>query len=173
MTASEQRLGLGLISVVVIGGAFIGLTKLKTWKQTVDARSLEVESRRMEAEDLMAQKEFWNERFGWLTEKQPVFTRRGDVDGSFLQHLETMASTHGVSIKQIQPIEPSERAGLISSTFTIQAQADWPTMNKWLHDLQQPEAFISIPTLTMTVNDEDTTQVIVTMNVQKWLRQPL
>jgi hypothetical protein len=173
MTASEQRLGLGLISVVVIGGAFLGLTKLKTWKQAVDTRALEVESRRTEADGLLAQKEFWNERFGWLTEKQPIYTRRGDVDGSFLVHIETMASTHGVSVKQIQPLEPSERAGLISSTFTVQAQADWLTMNKWLHDLQQPEAFISIPTLTMTVNDEDTTQVVVTMNVQKWLRQPL
>jgi|GEM_PF-858435 len=172
MTASEQRLALGLGAVVVLGGAFIGLTKLKAWKERVDARSIEMETRRMEADELMAQKDFWNQRFTWFTDNQPLFTRRGEVDGRFLEYLEALAGAHGVKLPQIQPIEPSERAGLVSSTFTLEARADWESMNKWLHDLQKPNAYISIPTLTMTPNDEDTTQVIVNMNVQKWFRLP-
>ena len=136
----------------------------------MDLRSIEVQTRRMEADDLLAQKDFWNQRFTWLTEKQPLFTRRGEVDGRFLEQLDASASAHGVKMTQTQPIEPSERAGLVSSTFTIEARADWETMNKWLHDLQKPDAYISIPTLTMTPNDEDTSQVIVNMNVQKFFR---
>ena len=58
MTASEQRLALALGAVVILGGAFLGLTRLKTWKQTVDARAIEVESRRIEADALMSQKDF-------------------------------------------------------------------------------------------------------------------
>ncbi|TDU67171.1 hypothetical protein EI77_03372 [Prosthecobacter fusiformis] len=172
MTASEQRLALGLGAVVVLGGAFIGLTKLRVWKQTVDMRSIEMETRRIEADDLMAQKDFWNQRFTWLTDKQPIFTRRGDVDRGFLEQLEASATSHGVTLPQIQPIEPSERAGLVSSTFTIEARADWESMNKWLHDLQKPDAYISIPSLTMIPNEEDTSLVIVTMNIQKWFRLP-
>lgn len=170
MTANEQRLALALGAILVLGGAFLGLTKLKVWKEQVDGRALEVETRRIEAEELLAKKEFWNERFTWLTEKQPLFTRRGEVDGGFLEQLNASADGFGVKLEQTQPQEPSERPGLISSTFTIQARADWESMNKWLHDLQKPDAYISIPTLTMTPDDADTSLVIVNMNVQKWFR---
>lgn len=172
MTANEQRLALGLGAVVVLGGAFIGLTKLRTWKHSVDVSSIEMETRRVEAEELMAQKDFWNERFTWLTEKQPLFTNRGEVDGNFLSQLEDSAAARGVKLQQTQPREPSERAGLVSSTFSIEAIASWEVMNQWLHDLQKPDAYISIPSLTMVTNDEDTTMVIVSMNIQKWFRLP-
>lgn len=172
MTANEQRLALGLGAVVVIGGAFIGLTKLKSWKQSVDVRSIEVETRRLEAEDLLAQKEFWNERFTWLTEKQPLFTRRGEVDRVFLEQLEASADSHQIKLPKIQPIEPSERAGIVSSTFNLEAHGGWKEINEWLHDLQKPESYISIPSMTMTVNNDDTTQIIVNLNIQKWFRLP-
>jgi hypothetical protein len=45
-------------------------------------------------------------------------------------------------------------------------------MNRWLHDLQKPDAYISIPILTMVPNEEDTSQVVVKMNIQKWFRLP-
>lgn len=172
MTASEQRLALALGTVVVLGGAFLGLTRLKAWKQTVDVRAIEVESRRIEADALMSQKEFWDQRFTWLTEKQPVFTRRGEVDNDFLTFLENSATEHGIALPQRQPVEPAERAGLVSSTFELQAEADWESMNKWLYSLQKPDAYISIPVLTMNVNAEDTAKVIVNMRVHKWFRLP-
>lgn len=172
MTASEQRLALGLGAVVVLGGAFIGLTKLKSWKQRVDAQSIEMQTRRMEADDLLSQKDFWQQRSDWLMASQPEFTRRGDVDTTFLELIESSASSHDIKLPQIQPIEPAERAGLISSTFTIEARGDWEAMNRWLHELQKPKAYISIPFLTMVPSEEDTSQVIVKMNIQKWFRLP-
>lgn len=172
MTGSEQRLALGLGAVVIIGGAFLGLTKLKAWKGRVDARAVEVESRRVEADDLMAQKDFWNERFTWLTEKQPVFTRTGEASNGFLEQLETTSAAHSITLEQTQPIEPSDRAGITSATFTIQASGDWEAMNRWLHDLQKPDAYISIPSLVMTPKEDDTSKVVVRMNIQKWFRLP-
>lgn len=172
MTASEQRLALGLGTVVILGTAFLGLTKLRTWKHNVDVKSVEMETRRADADALLAQKDFWNDRFTWMTDKQPIFTRRGEVDGRFLEQLEESATNHGVTLSQIQPMEPSERAGLVSSTFSIEARADWATINKWLHDLQKPDAYLSIPNLVMSPNEEDTSMVVVNMNIQKWFRQP-
>jgi hypothetical protein len=45
MTASEQRLALALGVVLIGGGAFIGLTKLKSWKLRVDAQASEIGTR--------------------------------------------------------------------------------------------------------------------------------
>jgi len=172
MTSSEQRLGIALGIVLLAGGAFIGLTKLKSWKLRVDTHSLEVEARRTEADDLLAQKDFWNERSTWLTEKQPVFTKRSEADISLLTLVDDTANTHSVKVTQKQPQEPSERAGLTSSNILIGATGEMAAVLKWLHELQQPGSFISIPSLTLTPNEEDTSEVIVSMNVQKWFRLP-
>lgn len=172
MTASEQRLALLLGGVVIAGGAFVGLTSLKAWKLRVDARALSVESRRLEADTLLAEKDFWRQRSAWLLERQPVFTRRGEADNGFLELLQSTASAEGVQLTQTQPVEPAERAGLISSSFTIEARGEWEAVNQWLHRLQKPDAYLSIPALSVTPNDADTSQVIVNMNVQKWFRLP-
>ncbi|HCN28023.1 MAG TPA: hypothetical protein DIT64_04410 [Verrucomicrobiales bacterium] len=172
MTASEQRLALGLGAVLVIGGAFIGLTRLKSWKQRVDARAIEVQSRKLEADDLLSQQDFWNTRLQWLEQKQPLYTRRSEADLSLLDLIQKSAGSHGITLTQNQPVAPSERPGLTSSNMNVEARAGWEAMNRWLHDLQRPESFISIPALTMTPNEEDTSEVIVNMNIQKWFRLP-
>ncbi len=172
MTSSEQRLALALGAIIAIGGAFIGLTKLKSWKLRVDARSLEVQTRRAEADDLLSQQAFWEERLAWLEEKQPLYTRRSEADLGLLELVQSSAAKHNVTLTQNQPVPPSEREGLTSANMNVEARASWEAMNRWLHELQQPETFLSIPALTMTPNEEDTTEVIVNMNLQKWFRLP-
>lgn len=172
MTASEQRLALGLGAVLVIGGAFIGLTKLKSWKLRVDARAVEVQSRKLEADELLAQQELWSERLAWLEKKQPLYTRRSEADLSLLDLIQNTAAKHSIRLTQNQPVAPSERPGLTSSNMNVEARGGWEAINRWLHELQKPEAFISIPALTMTPNEEETSEVVVNMNVQKWFRLP-
>jgi hypothetical protein len=172
MTASEQRLAMGLGIVLIAGSAFIGLTKMKSWKLRVDAQAIEVASRKLEAETLMEQKQMWQQRSEWLTEKLPAFTRRGEVDNQFLELLQSTSSAHGVSLSQTQPVTPTERIGLTSSSFNVQAQGEWAAMNHWLHDLQKPDAYVRIPSLTLSSNEQDTKEVTVNMNIQKWFRLP-
>lgn len=172
MTASEQRLALGLGAVLVIGGAFLGLTKLKTWKLRVDSRALEVQTRKIEADELLSEQELWLERLDWLESRQPLYTRRSEADLSLLDLIQSSAAKHSVTLTQNQPVAPSERPGLTSANMNVEARGDWEAMNRWLHELQRPESFISIPALTMTPNDEDPSQVVVNMNVQKWFRLP-
>lgn len=172
MTSSEQRLALALGAIIAIGGAFIGLTKLKSWKLSVDARSLEVQTRRAEADDLLAQQAFWEKRLDWLAEKQPLYTRRSEADLGLLELVQSSAAKYNVTLTQNQPVAPSEREGLTSANMNVEARASWEAMNRWLHELQQPETFLSIPALTMTPNEEDTSEVIVNMNLQKWFRLP-
>jgi len=172
MTASEQRLALVLGAVIAVGGAFIGLTQLKAWKLRVDARSLEVQARRAEADELLAQQAFWQSRSAWLDEQQPLYTRRSEADLGLLELIQSSAAKHSVTLTQNQPVAPSERPGLTSANMNVEARATWEAMNRWLHELQQPATFLSIPALTMTPNDEDTAEVIVNMNLQKWFRLP-
>jgi hypothetical protein len=42
----------------------------------------------------------------------------------------------------------------------------------WLHELQQPGHFITVPAMTITPNDEDTSKIEVNMRIEKWFRLP-
>jgi len=114
MTANEQRLALGL-GVVLIGGmAFIGLTKLKSWKQRVDTQAMAMETRRADADDLLSKQDFWNQRSSWLNEKQPLFTKAGEASNNVLNLVDELASKHSVKITQKQLTEAIERAGSLA-----------------------------------------------------------
>ncbi|MEQ1749897.1 MAG: GspMb/PilO family protein [Prosthecobacter sp.] len=172
MTANEQRLALGL-GVVLIGGmAFIGLTKLKSWKQRVDTQAMAMETRRAEADELLAKQDFWNQRSSWLSEKQPLFTKAGEASTNVLNLVDELASKHSVKITQKQLTEAIERAGMTSANVTLEARGEMKPVLAWLYDLQQPTGFITIPAMTITPNEEDTKEIIVNMNVQKWFRLP-
>lgn len=172
MTKNEQRLAMGLAAVVLIGGTFVAITKMKSWKARVDAQAQALDARRMEAETLLSQKDFWQQRSGWLLEKQPLFSKRSDADLELLKLIQESASKHSVKLTQNQPMPPVDRPGLTSSTMVVEAKGDMTAVLKWLHQLQQPSAFISIPALTLTPDEEDTSQVILNMNIQKWFRLP-
>ncbi len=172
MTANEQRLALGLGAILLLGGAFLGLTKLKAWKMRVDTVAMEVETQRVEADALLAQKDFWTQRSAWLAEKQPLYTIGGEALQTLLTRVEELAAKHNVSLPQRQPNEPSERAGLTSANVTITAQGDMVNVLQWLHELQQPTEFISIPSLNIIPNDEKNSEVIASMIIQKWYRLP-
>lgn len=172
MTASEQRLALVLGAVVLLGGSFIALTKLKAWKGRVDTLAMEVETRRLEADDLLSQKDFWSQRSAWLEEKLPQHTIAGESLQKLLDRIDTLASKYEVSLPQKQPGEPVERPGLTSANVTVTAQGKMKALLQWLHELQQPDEFISIPSINFIPAEEKSEDVIATMNIQKWFRLP-
>lgn len=172
MTAREQRLGLGFAAILLIGGGFVGLKQLRMWKQRVDVRAMTLESRRTEAEELLSEKDFWQERSAWLQEKQPLFTKHSEADLALLDLVRESAAKYDVKLGQTQPLQPSERVGLTSASMHVEAQGDFKAVMKWLHSIQEPTAFISVPKLALTPNEQDTSQVMVNMDLQKWFRLP-
>ncbi|HYF34591.1 MAG TPA: hypothetical protein VD994_04815 [Prosthecobacter sp.] len=172
MNKREQILAIGLGVAVIAGGAFLGLTQLKTWKQKVDQRSLSLDTRQLEAEELLSEKDLWEQRSAWLAEKQPEFTKRSEADLTMLNLIRDTAGSHDVTIDQIQPQTPNERLSQVSSTYQVQVTADLAAILKWLHAIQEPNSFIDIPALTMIPNDQDTAKVTVSMTIQKWFRLP-
>jgi hypothetical protein len=172
MTASEQRLALALGVILIGGGAFLGLTRLKSWKLRVDALAADVASRKADAEELLSRSEFWEQRSSWLEEKQPLFTKAGEATTTILNLVDDLAGKHGVNIPLKQPNEASERAGMTSAAVTLRVIGEMKPVMNWLYDLQQPANFISVPAMTITPNEEDASKIEISLRVEKWFRLP-
>ncbi|GEP42903.1 hypothetical protein [Brevifollis gellanilyticus] len=172
MTASEQRLALGLGVILIGGGAFIGLNKLKTWKQHVDGHAAEVFSRRAEADDLLSRQDFWQQRSAWLAEKQPVLDTPGKAITNVIALADELASKHSIEIPIKQPNEAVERAGMSAAVVTLKVEGEMKPVMNWLLELQQPTNFVSVPAMTITPNEENPQKIEVNMRVEKWFRLP-
>jgi hypothetical protein len=171
MTARERTLAIGLVSVLLAGGTLLAGIQLKHWKMRVDDAEYDLELRRAEAEILLEQKDLWVKRSEWISSKQPTFKTQRDADADLLKLVQDTGNARSIEIKQNQISNPAELPGMVASTITVQGQADFQTAMSWLYDLQQPGSFVSIPSISITPNDEDTSQVNIAFILQKWYRK--
>jgi len=171
MTARERTLAIGLVSVLLAGGTLLAGIQLKNWKMRVDEAEYDLELRRAEAEILLEQKDLWVKRAEWINGKQPIFDSQRNADADLLKLVQDTGEQRSIEIKQNQISNPAELPGMVASTITVQGQADFQTAMSWLYDLQQPGSFVSIPSISITPNDEDTSQVNIAFVLQKWYRK--
>lgn len=172
MTAREQRLAATMAVLLIAGGAAVAGMKLKQWRERVDDREHEMALRSVEAEELLAFEEMWRQRSEWLNSKQPVFTSQGDADLELLELVRSAAGKQQVSLIQNQLTEPAEAGGMKAATMLVEGRGGLAEVMRWLQDLQKPDSFIQVPKMTLLPNEEDTSQVILTLNLQKWYRLP-
>lgn len=171
MTVRERTLALGFVSILLAGGTLLGALKLKAWKQRVDDAEYDLTLLRTEAEILMSQKDLWLERAEWIGGKQPEFKTRRDSDTELNKIVQDSMANRNVEVVQNQPSDPTELPDLFASTMMVQGRADFTSAMSWLYDLQQPGSFVSIPSIAITPNDEDTAQVNISLVLQKWYRK--
>jgi hypothetical protein len=171
MTVRERTLALGFVSILLAGGTLLGALKLKAWKQRVDDAEYDLTLLRTEAEILMSQKDLWLERAKWIGGKQPEFKTRRDSDTELNKIVQDSMANRNVEVVQNQPSDPTELPDLFASTMMVQGRADFTSAMSWLYDLQQPGSFVSIPSIAITPNDEDTAQVNISLVLQKWYRK--
>ncbi len=174
MNAREQRLAILLISVILIGGGWLVFKRMSQWKSSIAAREIVLVSKKAEATALLSQKDFWKTRSEWLAAKQPVYpAKRADADNAIDELIRNTARDNGITIVTPQAEEP-ERLDIADSTsasMLISAKGPLEKMLRWLHGLQQPDAFITIKGLALAPDPEDPAQVEVTnLRIQKWYR---
>jgi hypothetical protein len=170
MTGREQRLAATMAVLLIAGGATVAGMKLKQWRESVDDREHQIRLRGVEAEELVATEDTWKQRAEWLDSQQPVFTNQGDADLELLEIVRAAASKQQVSLIQNQLTEPAEDAGMKASTMLVEGRGGMAEVMRWLQDLQRPESFIQVPKMTLLPNEEDTSEVILNLNLQKWYR---
>jgi hypothetical protein len=173
MTARERTLATGFAGILLAGGVLLSAIHLKQWKQRVDDLEYDLEMRQTEAEILLGEKDLWVNRAAWIQNRQPVFKTQRDSDAELLLLVQDSAEARGIDIIQNQvQTTKATLPGQQASTITVQGRSDFPSAMGWLYDLQQPGSFVSIPSISISPNEEETSQVNIAFVLQKWYRLP-
>ena len=171
MNTREQRLMIGLLVLLLGGIAYLGFDQLAAWKKRLESRDRELAIVKAEAEELLAQEKLWQSRSEWLGKSQSPFENRKDAELDLIKLIQDSAAQNEVTILKNQPTEPVELENMVASTMLVEIKADLDKALRWLHQIQQPSAFLSIPGLRILPDQEDTAQVTISINVQKWFRK--
>lgn len=171
MNTREQRLAIGLLIVLLGGAAWLGFDQLNSWKRRLNVAAAKLKSEAAETDELLRQEKTWQARLAWLANSQPLFTNRKEAEFALIDLIIQSAKKNGVEIVKNQPADPVDRPDLVAPTMIVDAKGDFDKVNQWLHDLQKPEAFLSIPALRLLPDQEDTSKVVISLSLQKWFRK--
>jgi type II secretory pathway component PulM len=172
MNAREQRLLMAFGLLILLGAGFIGYKLMASWMKKIQDSEQQLSLRKVEADELLLQEDFWTQRSQWISEKQPKYISQKDSDNALADLIVETAKQQGITLgarSQEQP-EPHGTSTAIAVTIT-EAKGPYDKMLRWLHSLQRPEAFLAITGLTLKPDAEDTKLLYATdMRVQKWYR---
>ena len=90
---------------------------------------------------------------------------------ALIKLIQDSAAQNEVTVLKNQPTEPVDLSDMVASTMLVEIKADLDKALRWLHQIQQPSAFLSIPSLRILPDQEDTAKVTISINVQKWFRK--
>ena len=171
MNTREKRLMIGLVVLLLGGVAYLGFDRLNGWKKRLDVEARQFEAAKAEAADMLSKEKLWQERAAWLSKTEPAFANRKDAELALINLIQESAGKHSVTILKNQPTDPLDLDDMIAATMIVDGKADLEKVLEWLHDLQQPSAFLSIPSLRILPDQEDTSKVLISINLQKWFRK--
>ncbi len=174
MNQRELRLALLLVAMIVGAGGWVVFRQMAKWKADIERREHDLALRRVEANELMRQKDFWKARSEWLETKQPAYPGRTEADTNLYNSVEESARTAGVTLLGRQLQQPEQLPGTVGVGLMVEAKGSLDKLLHWLHALQNPEAFVSVRGMVLKPDPEDTSIVLLSnLHVQKWYRLPL
>lgn len=172
MNTRELRLAIALVAILVIGGGWLVFTQIGRWKKGIEQREFSLSLKKVEADELLLQKDFWNTRSSWLNEKQLDYPGRKDADNALYDLMEQSAKKAGINLLSRQQEQPEEQPGVIAAGIVVEAKGSLEKVLRWLHELQRPDAFISVKGMTLKPDVEDSAVILLTeTRIQKWYRQ--
>ena len=169
LTAKEKRLLIGLLGALFVLLNVVGLQAFLNRQRALQGNIFRLQSQLEEGRALLAEKDFWRERAGWLDEHQPpddITTT--DDDAKFYEFVETSAKNAGLTYTRRDAGNQTD-AGAYAEVFdSSQVKGNMKSLVKWLAELQQPTAFRAVKQIA--VKSGEPPEVIAEVEVARWYR---
>ena len=176
MPAFFQRLNRReqILSLIVAGALFL-LLNLFIWSSLLgaakNARS-DIASRkaaRAQQNVFLEERKLWEKRDKWLAKNQPAL--KSPVEASaLLDQVKQIAGKH-----QIQLVNPAIGSGDSTPHYqavfaSVETKSPWPPLVHFLHEVQQPEAFVVFENVQLAIDSADPTMMKGKFKIARWFK---
>ena len=168
LTGREKILAfaVGGIAIFVLNAIFLNyLIKQHTLiRGEIDTRNREWESMQV----VFKERELWQQREAWITENQPKLTNENSAGVQLLDFAKDTARKHSVTMENpvigVLERDPAHRGVPVS----FETKSSWPSLIKFLAEIQQPEQFIVFDTANIQIEPTDPTMIRGQFRMSRW-----
>lgn len=169
MNANERRLLFVFVLLLVGFASIIGIKELSKWKARLDQQEHALELRKIEADALLAQSDYWKQSEAWLKEKQPSFEHEAETQQELFDFAVKEAAQAGLTITNKQYQKPVSTPWREQFGVTLTVKGKLPEVFRWVNNLQNPpSAFRVIPYLKVTPDKDDAEAVLCSLQCWRW-----
>jgi len=121
-----------------------------------------------DAQSWLASKEMWQQRKEWLNKTQPKLKSSGEASADLLESLTSSAAKHSITIVD-QGFAEVDSHDTTSQQIAVRLKitGSLEAITRWLVEIQQPENFQAIPTLSVKL-DTDATKYVCELTVARY-----
>ncbi len=169
LTSKEKKLLAGLLAAIFlllnIAGLRIFLNRQRALKADIVRLRGELEKNKI----TLAERDLYEKRNAWLDKNQPTDdVSTTEDDAKFYDFVESSAKRSGLEYtrKAAGPRPPNP--DYVEVFDSAQVKGDLKSLVKWLHEIQQPEAFRAVKQIT--IKSGEPPQLVGDVEVARWYR---
>ena len=167
MKASEQRLVMILIALVAVFATGFMSMRMLAWQRALDKKDRSVAMRQTEMEQMLAEKDVWQQKLDFLRQKQPPMKNVNAANKELYQFINESAQKHSLEINNRQNVQPAEGTYFHQVGETLVIKAEVKPLMQWMHELLSPDSFYYISSLSIQPLPEDNSKVLAQVHVTR------
>ena len=167
LTNSERRLLWLLGGSIFAIASFYGVSYLLDQEADLSRKLSELESTLKSHHIWLQEKDFWLARKHWLDAKQPRVGKNEVPQSEFLETLTKSAVANQLQIQEQSFSESKSTPYYRSVAVRLKLTGSLQNVVKWLVQVQQPEAFQAVTSLSLKSAEEPPT-VNLELEIARW-----
>jgi hypothetical protein len=161
-----------VLSMIVGGGVFLFANwMIWSWLTgTVAQAQADVASRksaRAQQSVFLKERSMWEKREAWLKKTQPVLKGPGETS-ALLEQIKGIAGKHNVLLENPSLGGVDTAPTHQSTSVSVETKSPWQPLVRFLHDVQQPDAFIVFENVNIQIDSSDPTMMRGKFKIARW-----
>ena len=119
-------------------------------------------------QQLLAEREQWEQRDAWLSEKQPKLTDENTAGVQLLDQIRDFARPHEVTLENPAISTPARTQWYHSVSVTVETRSSWQGLIQFLQTAQAPGQFVVFESANVQIDANDPSQMRGRFKIARW-----
>ncbi|CAA9209999.1 MAG: hypothetical protein AVDCRST_MAG42-820 [uncultured Chthoniobacterales bacterium] len=116
---------------------------------------------------LLKERSMWEKREAWLKKQQPTLAGPGEAS-TLLDQVGKIAGKHNVLVENPNLGGVEATPTHQSTSVSVETKSPWQPLVRFLHDVQQPEAFVVFESVNLAIEPSDPTMMRGKFKIARW-----
>lgn len=167
MKASEKRLLIALLTMLLLGGVVIASDFYFDRRDLLVNERARLEEEWIVIETLFEEKELWEARAAWLEQTQPPFVSAEAIEQDIYQQA-LAKEAEGVTTSRQSLMPTITTPDYVQAGVSLTAAGELSDVFRWLYDLNRPDEFRVIRNLKVAPDKENAGDVVAQFELLRW-----